>query len=428
VPELVLLVVAGLLIAANGVFVAAEFSMVTVDRANVEARERAGDHRAGGVLKALRTLSFQLSGAQLGITVTSLVVGFLAEPALASLLRGPLTSLGLPAGAAAPLAVVIAMLVATVLQMVFGELVPKNLAIARPYAVAATVIGFQRGFSLVMTPLIRGLNAVANRLIRLLRVQPQEELRSARSPQELASLTRRSAEAGTLPDRVASLVHRTLQFGDRTAGDVMTPRSRLDTLNATDDVGELLALARETGHSRFPVCGDGLDDVVGVVHIRQAIAVQADRRAGLTVGELATAPLRVPDSLPLERLFPQMRGRGRHLAVLIDEYGGTAGIVTLEDLLEELVGEVRDEHDPERLPAVTAVDGGWELSGLLRLDEVAVETSVELPDGPYDTVAGLIVQRLGRLAHVGDTVDAGGVRLVVTRVEGRRIERVRLET
>src|SRR5258708_31106925 len=156
--------------------------MVTVDRANVEARERAGDHRAGGVLKALRTLSFQLSGAQLGITVTSLVVGFLAEPALASLLRGPLTSLGLPAGAAAPLAVVIAMLVATVLQMVFGELVPNNLAIARPHAVAATVIGFQRGFSLVMTPLIRGLNAVANRLVRLPRARPHGEPRPARSP------------------------------------------------------------------------------------------------------------------------------------------------------------------------------------------------------------------------------------------------------
>ncbi|GAB3691960.1 hemolysin family protein [Actinocorallia lasiicapitis] len=424
--EVLLLAAAIGLIALNGLFVAAEFSLITVDRATVEARADLGGKAAARVLNSLRTLTFQLSGVQLGITVTSLLVGYLAQPSLASLLERT-------GWIGAAVATAIALLTATLTQMLFGELVPKNLAIARPYPVAAAVTTPVQLFAKIGRPVIAFFNGVANRVVRGLGIEPQEELASARSPQELASLARRSAEAGTLPDRVASLVHRTLTFGDRTAGDVMTPRSRMHMLDARDPVTELLKQARLHGHSRFPVYRDGPDDIIGLVHLRQAIAVPADRRRTVKVGDIAVAPARVPETLALEKLFPSMRERNVHLAVVIDEYGGTAGMVTAEDLLEELVGEVRDEHDQDRAPLVKIRDGVWELSGLLRLDEVAEQPGVMLPEGPYDTVAGLLVHGLGRLALLGDTVVVGErpehrpVRLTAARMDGRRVDRVILE-
>ncbi|MEO5876246.1 MAG: hemolysin family protein [Streptosporangiaceae bacterium] len=425
--ELIFLGVGLVLIALNGLFVAAEFSLITVDRASVETKAELGGKSAGRVLRSLRTLTFQLSGVQLGITVASLLVGYLAQPSLATLLKEPL-------GGSAALATGLAMLVATLVQMLFGELIPKNLAIARPFGVAAAVTAPVQAFARIARPIIAFLNGFANGVVRKLGVEPQEELASARSPQELASLVRRSADAGTLPDRVASLVHRTLTFGDRAAGDVMTPRSRIRMLAADDTVTELIAQARATGHSRFPVYRDGPDDITGIVHVRQAIAIPADQRPLVQVGSIAVQPPRVPGTLPLERLFPTMRETGAHLAVVIDEYGGTAGMVTLEDLLEELVGEVRDEHDSERAPVIAVKDTTWDVSGLLRLDEVAESPGVELPEGPYDTVAGLVVHRLGRLAHLGDTVTLAPetdndpvLRLTVGRVEGRRVDRVILE-
>ncbi|GAA3203867.1 hemolysin family protein [Actinocorallia longicatena] len=420
--EVLLLAAAIGLIALNGLFVAAEFSLITVDRANVEARADLGSKAAGRVLTSLRTLTFQLSGVQLGITVTSLMVGYLAQPSLASLLEGT----GWIGDA---LATALALFIATLTQMLFGELIPKNLAIARPYPVAAAVTTPVQLFAKAGRPVIAFFNGVANRVVRGLGIEPQEELASARSPQELASLARRSAEAGTLPDRVASLVHRTLTFGDRTAGDVMTPRSRMHMLDAEDPVAEMLSQARSHGHSRFPVYRDGPDDIVGIVHIRQAIAVPSDRRRLVRVGDIAVAPARVPETLALEKLFPRMREQNVHLAVVIDEYGGTAGMVTAEDLLEELVGEVRDEHDTDRAPVVQIRSGVWELSGLLRLDEVAEFPGAALPEGPYDTVAGLLVHGLGRLAHLGDTVilDDPASRLTAARMDGRRVDRVILE-
>jgi len=427
VTELLFLGISVVLIALNGLFVAAEFSLITVDRATVEARADLGSKSAGRILRSLRTLTFQLSGVQLGITVTSLLVGYLAQPALASLLKSP-------AAGSAALASALAMLLATVAQMLFGELVPKNLAIAKPFGVAATVTAPVQAFAKIARPIIAFLNGFANRVVRKLGVEPQEELASARSPQELASLVRRSADAGTLPGRVASLVHRTLTFGDRAAGDVMTPRSRIHMLSADDTVSELIAQARATGHSRFPIYQDGPDDITGIVHIRQAIGIPADQRPLVQVRSIAVQPPRVPETLSLERLFPTMRQTGAHLAVVIDEYGGTAGMVTLEDLLEELVGEVRDEHDSDRAPVIAVKDHTWDINGMLRIDEVAESPGVVLPEGPYDTVAGLVVHRLGRLAHLGDTVTIKPeseydpvIKLTVGRVEGRRVDRVIVE-
>jgi len=429
VIEWVLLGVALVLVAGNALFVAAEFSLVTVDRSTVDRAAQAGDRGAQGVLAALRTLSTQLSGAQLGITVTSLVVGFLAEPSLATLLGPVLTAAGLPEATALAVAIGLALVLATFVQMIFGELVPKNLAIARPLPVARVVAGPQRGFTRVTAPLLRFLNGTANRVVRLLGIEPQEELRSARSPQELGSLVRRSAQEGVLAGPTAELVTRSLAFGERTAADVMTPRFQVTFLATTDTADAVLDAVDRTGYSRFPVLRGGVDSVVGIVHVKQALAVPEPERAGRTVADLMVDPLPVPGSQELDPLLPLLRGQGLQMAVVVDEYGGTAGLVTLEDLIEEIVGDIADEHDPRGDRARRADDGGWSLSGLLRPDEIAELTGVRLPEGTdFDSLGGLVVDRLGRVPRAGDSVteevDGRAVHLRVERMDGWRVARV----
>lgn len=417
-----LLLLVALLIAGQAVFVAAEFSLVTIDRASVEAQAADGDRSARGILVGLRTLSTQLSGAQVGITVTSLIVGFLAEPAIAELLAAPLQAAGLPERSSLAVALIAALVIATAAQMVFGELIPKNAAIAEPRRVAALVTPLQRAFTTGVTPLIWLTNGNANWLLRRMGIEPVEELASARSPQELISLVRYSSESGTLPTSTASLIDRTLRFGDRQAEDVMTPRTRVEMIDGSDSVAELLRVSRSTGLSRFPVMGTGgSDDVVGVVTLRDALRVPEPAREKVTTRAVMSKVAQVPETLPLDDVLPLVR-RGNHLVLVVDEYGGTAGIVTLEDLVEELVGEVADEHDTPTLRGRRLEDGSWLLSGLLRPEEVR-ELGVPVPDDPdYETVAGLMVKRLGRLAEVADTVDIEGWRLTVRGLDARRID------
>ncbi|QSB15395.1 HlyC/CorC family transporter [Natronosporangium hydrolyticum] len=432
--EWLLLSFALVLVAANAVFVAAEFSLVAVDHAAVERAVRGKVRGAAGVLRARRSLSTQLSGAQLGITVTSLLIGFIAEPSLAALLTGPLGLAGLPPGAMTAVSVILALAIATIFQMIFGELVPKNLAIARPMPTARAVTPLQRGFTAAARPLITVLNGAANRLLRLMGIEPQEELQSARSARELASLVRRSAQQGTLPRPTAQLLTRTLAFGDRTAQDVMTPRRRVHFLPADQPVRRILDAAEATGHSRFPVIDQGdVDDVVGFVHVKHALAVPLPARATTPLRQVMVAPLRVPASLELDPLLTQLRQHGLQMAVVIDEFGGTDGVVTLEDLVEELVGDIADEHDRPGAHARRRGDGGWSLSGLLRLDEAAALTGLPFAeDEHYDTLAGLVLHHLGRMPTVGDrvteTVGQQPVELVVERMDGLRIDRVRLQT
>lgn len=417
-----LLVLVVLLIAAQAVFVAAEFSLVTVDRASVDRDAASGDRAAKGILAGLRTLSTQLSGAQVGITVTSLIVGFLAEPAIAELLRGPLEALGWSQSTALGVSLAAALVIATAAQMVFGELIPKNAAIAEPRRVAALVTPAQRFFTTAVTPLIRLTNGNANWLLRRMGVEPVEELASARSPQELISLVRYSSESGTLPATTADLIGRTLRFSDRRAEDVMTSRTQVEMMPATDTVADLLAESRRTGKSRFPVMGtEGPDDVVGVVALRDALRVPESDRSRVECQDVMSSVSRIPETLPLDDVLPRVRG-GDHLLLVVDEYGGTAGIVTLEDLVEELVGEVADEHDVPTLRGRRHSDGSWLLSGLLRPEE-ARELGIPVPDHPdYETVAGLVVRELGHLGHVGDSVVVGGWRLTVASLDGRRVD------
>jgi CBS domain containing-hemolysin-like protein len=437
----VLLLASLLLIVASGVFVAAEFSFVTVDRVAVEQAAQDGDPGAQGVQNALRTLSTQLSGAQVGITVTNLAIGFLAEPAIADLIADPLKAWGLPSGAVRPVALGIGLAVSTLLTIVFGELVPKNLAIARPMETARATQGFQRSFTAVNRWPIRFLNGSANAIVRRMGIEPQEELRSARSSTELASLIARSADLGTLDPETAELIERSVEFGSRTAGEIMTPRVRTMSLEETDRASAVIEMARDTGHSRFPVL-DTEDVVVGTVHVKHAVALPVPERSTTRVRHIMVRPIVVPDSLRLDPLMELLRQDGFQMAVVLDEYGGHAGIVTLEDVVEEIVGDIADEHDPLSARARQRRDGGWSLSGLLRPDEVEDITGTALPEHEdYDTIAGLVLQVLGKVPSVGETAevplepepddddDEPELRTALLRVErmdGRRIDRVTL--
>jgi CBS domain containing-hemolysin-like protein len=419
-----LLGVAVLLIAANALFVAAEFAFVTVDRSRLETRA-ADDRAARRAVQALGHLSTQLSGAQLGITVTSLLVGFLAEPALAELMRPWLRDLGLSDSSVTAVSLGLALAFATAAQMIFGELVPKNGAIASPVAVARATAGPMLGFTRVTGPLLRVLNGSANRIVRAVGIEPTEELSSARSAPELRSLVRQSAREGTLDQGVANVLERGLAFSDRTAEQVMTPRPRVDTVTADLPVAKVVALLRTTGHARFPVIGsEGVDDVVGVVDLRRVLRVDPSHARDVRVRSVMAPPLFVPSTTPLDDLLDQLREQSP-LAVVVDEYGGTAGVVSLEDLVEELVGDVLDEHDAHETPAVRRrQDGSLLLSGLVRTDE-AREVGLPLQDDPaYDTIGGWFAARLGRLPGLGDRAEVGDWGLTVTRMDGRRVDQV----
>ncbi|MCM0674086.1 hemolysin family protein [Micromonospora phytophila] len=420
-----------LLTAGNAFFVAAEFALVTVDRAEIERRAGAGEARAATVRRALRGLSFQLSGAQFGITLTALLTGYLAEPALARLFTPLLRPVaGESADRFTPF---LALALATLLSMLFGELVPKNLALARPMPAALATAGPMRGFSRAFGWLIRGLNDSANLLVRALGVEPQEELASARSPEELGLLAAISARAGALPPDTAMLLRRTIRFGDKRAAEAMTPRVDVIALRATASVAELLALSQQTGRTRFPVFEETLDLVTGVVGVPDALGVPLVDRPSTTVGSVAREPVYVPESLDLDGVLAALKAAGADLAIVVDEYGGTDGVVTIEDLVEELVGEIADEFDPDAVadagPAELTVPGGERtvlVDGVLRSDELAEQTGFRLPEGPYETLAGFLMARLGHIPIAGETVEEAGYEFTVVEVERHRIEQVRV--
>ncbi|WP_157155503.1 MULTISPECIES: hemolysin family protein [unclassified Diaminobutyricimonas] len=423
--ELLLLLIGTVLTIGTGLFVASEFSLVNLDRADLEARQARGETRLGMTIAALKITSTHLSSAQLGITITTLLTGYTLEPAFSSLLRGPLLAVGLPESIVPGVGAIVAVTIATLLSMIIGELVPKNFALALPLATAKIVIPFQAAFTFVFKPAVALLNNTANGILRAMGVEPKEELSGARTAEELSSLVRRSATQGSLEADTATLLARTLAFSDHTASDVMIPRPRVHSVRRADSAEMVIELTRKTGFSRFPVTDDGIDDVVGLVHVKQAIAVPREKRADVPVSALQTDALRVPETIKLDSLLGEVRGRGYQMAIVVDEYGGTAGIVTLEDLVEELVGEVSDEHDRSRPDVVRSRD--WlTFPGSLRPDELRERAGVTVPEeGPYETVAGFIMSELGRIPIVGDTVQIDAGILRVERMDGRRIDRLR---
>lgn len=423
--ELAMLGVGLILTIGTGFFVASEFSLVNLNRSDLESRVARGEKRLGMTIGALKITSTHLSSAQLGITLTTLLTGYTMEPAIGALLTGPLAGIGVSKSVAAVVASVLAIVIATLLSMIVGELVPKNFALALPLPTAKLVIPFQVGFTAVFRPFVALLNNTANVILRAVGIEPKEELSSARTAEELRSLVRRSATEGSLDTDTATLLARTLVFSEHIAADVMTPRPRVSSVERTDSAQTVIELAKRTGYSRFPVVDDGIDDVVGFVHVKQAVAVPRQKRSDVPVSALQSDALRVPETMKLDLLLGELRGRGYQMAVVVDEYGGTAGVATLEDLVEELVGEVADEHDRTLAGVVRSRD--WlTFPGMLRPDELLERADVVIPEeGPFETVGGFIMSELGRLPIVGDTVSVAAGEFRVERLDGRRIDRVR---
>nr|WP_274615827.1 hemolysin family protein [Nesterenkonia sp. YGD6] len=415
-----------LLILGTGFFVAVEFSLVALDQPTVQHAIDRGDRSAPAVMRCLKSLSTQLSSCQLGITLTTLLTGYVAEPALGALLAAPLEALGVPEQALSAVSLTVALIIATMVTMIIGELVPKNLAIAEAYGVARVLAKPQLVFTAVFRPLIKVLNGFSNKVLHRFGLEVKEELSGARTPEELSSMVRRSAMLGTLDEGTATFLDRTLRFSDQTAADVMTPRPRMASVDADASLEALIDLARQTGFSRFPVLGDSVDDVRGVTHVKKAVAVPREKRHGLVAATVMSEITRVPETIHLDALLPVLREASLQVAIVEDEYGGTSGVVTLEDLIEEIVGEVADEHDRIAPGVLQSASGDWFFPGLLRPDEINAQIlELAIPEHPaYETVAGFMLLTLGRVAGLGDAVEVDGGRLAVVGVDGRRIDRL----
>ncbi len=422
----------------TAVFVAAEFSLTSLERSTVDANARTGGRADHLVQRAHKTLSFQLSGAQVGISLTTLITGYLAEPLIARLLEPAFATIPLTESIAGGLALGISLLIATSVSMVFGELVAQYLAVAKPLETARAVAGPQVLFSMFFTPVIKLTNGTANWILRRLGIEPAEELRSARSPQELGSLVRNSARRGAIDPTTAALVDRSLQFGSRTAEELMTPRSKIEALQADQNVADLVVMAMETGYSRFPIVQGDLDETVGLVHVKQIFEVPPDERRRTELAGLASAVPVVPSTLDGDDVMAQIRASSLQTVLVADEYGGTAGMVTMEDLIEEIVGDVRDEHDDVTPDVLRMGSDSWRVSGLLRIDEVAESAGFRASEGEYETIGGLVMQELGHIPKPGEAVeltafDPDGpiddpVRWLaaVVRMDGRRIDLLEL--
>ncbi|MGO3151608.1 MAG: hemolysin family protein [Galactobacter sp.] len=424
--EWLLLAVGLVLILGTAFFVAVEFCFVALDVTSVQRAVDSGDTHLKPLLKCLRTLSTQLSAVQLGITLTTLLTGYVIEPSLGKLLKPLFDGMGLNDATSGATSLVVAMIVATFLSMLLGELIPKNLVIAEPLRIGRYLAGPQLVFTAVFKPIVLLLNGFANKVLHLMGIEAKEELSGARTPAELSSLLKRSAQLGTVEADTARFLERTLVFGERSAADVMTPRIRMETVQAEDPLDEVIETARRSGYSRFLVIDESPDEVRGVVHVKKAVSVPRDRRDELVAATIMSDVASVPETVHLDDLIGVLRTANLQMAVVLDEYGGTAGMVTLEDLVEEIVGDVADEHDRRPAGVLQSADGSWFFPGLLRPDEATEQIpGLVAEEGPdYETMGGLIMTRLGRIPDRGDEVASEGGVLRVSAMDGFRVDRI----
>jgi CBS domain containing-hemolysin-like protein len=407
-------------------YVAGEFALVAADRTKIEALAEKGDRRARSALAALRSLSFQLSGAQLGITISSLVIGFIVEPTVGSAIDPLIQSLGVSPTSSVGVSVAVALILATSAQMVVGELVPKNLALAKPVGLALWVAGPMRLANLAAKPLILFLNNSADWTVRRLGIEPQEELNSVRSLEEIELLIESSLHGGALEPAEFALLVRSISFGDKDVEDALVPRTAVQSVAERDTLDDLVGRALDTGHSRFPVIGRDIDDIVGMAHIKDIYRIPPERRATTSVAAIMQEALVVPESRNLDSMLLEMRRTRKQLAVVIDEYGGTSGIVTLEDLLEEIVGDIEDEYDeaPTTAPLTSSFKGVHVVSGMLHPDELEDQTGFEMPEGDYETLAGFLLSIFERIPEQGDHIAHDDWEFKIVTMEGKRIARV----
>ena len=415
-----------LLVLANAFFVAAEFALVGARRSRIDQMASEGDRGAKAAQQAIRQLDRYLSGTQLGITLASLGLGWIGEPALAGMVDSALALVGVhaPAGAAHTVAgVVTAFLIITFLHIVFGELAPKSLALFRPEGVSRWVARPLMLFGRAMTPFIWSLNGTANAFLRLFGVTPPSEGQHVHSPEELRLLVMQSRAHGTLDESDSAMLAGVFDFHEKKAHDVMRPRTELAAIpiEATEaEVREILQVER---YSRYPVYRDSIDDIAGVFLAKDYWL--RDESVPFSLEAFVREALFVPDSRPAERVLDDLRKTRAHMAVVLDEYGGTAGIVTMEDLVEEVIGDIADEYD---LAARTAIetDGVLELAGSLSLVDARSDHRLRIPEGDWTTLGGYVFSKLGRLPRVGDRAPFPGGELEVVAMDGRRVAAVRV--
>ena len=417
------------LIAINGLFAGAQFALVAVDRYEVETAAARGARRDRTVRRGLETLSFQLSGAQLGITVSSLVLGFVVDNAIGPLLRPLLTWLpGVDNGSLAALTAVLALTLATVIQMVLGELAPKNLAIARPMATARLFVPPAMLVNAAFSPVIRLLNAMANASMRLVGLAPREELEGFQSLEEMREALRWAARANSIQGIEYEVLDRALGLGRTTAGDVMVPRPQVIAISSAANLADLARLSMDTGYSRFPIRDADGREYVGTAHVKDVLALPASARAATPVSAKAQRALVVPTARDLRSLLLEMQAAQHAMAIVHDEFGQAAGIVTLEDIVEELLGSIEDEYDKPEPALVTPLDSGaYDVAARIRRDELSEATGFAMPEGRFETLAGLVLTLLQRVPREGDAVSFRGWTFRVAAMDERRIDRVRMQ-
>ncbi len=405
------------LLVLNASFVAAEFSLLALDRARVEAQANQGSRVHRSLLRALQRLTLTMSGCQLGITLSALMLGFVAEPTMARLLTGDDHPTGL--------SVLLAIFVATVLHLIIGEQVPKYIALAAPESTSRKLVPLLSGYSVLVRPLVRLLNGMANSVVRRFGVEPRDEIDTSRTSEELETLITERA-AGVLDPEEVSLLTRSLRFSDKTAVDVLIPRVDISALQRATQVSDLITQALDTGRSRFPVFDKDLDDIIGVVHVKSVYRLSPEERRTTHVSEIMRDVLAVPETRKLEEILSDMRRRRTQMAVVIDEHGATSGIITFEDLLEEILGEIKDEYDNDLTEAEVENPGSFLVAGRLNFDEVFDATGFRIPEGQYETIAGFVLERLGHLAEPGEKVIEEEWTIEVVEIKRRRIISLRV--
>lgn len=417
-----------LLLLLNGLFVGAEFAFVAASKDVVRERAAGGNARAGAALREMNHLSAALAGAQLGITMASLGLGFVAEPAIAHLIQDALHRwIDIPSGVAHGVAIPTALAIVVYLHMVIGEMVPKNIAIAEPERAAmALALPFRLSIAL-FRPLVILLNAMANGLLRLTGIDPAVAVRPPATGEDLSFLITASRRDGLIQGLEHRMLSGALAFSDRSVAEVMTPRTRVTAAPITATTDDLEALSAETGYSRIPICETGLDDIVGFIHMKDLLGIPTAERTQPVPFDSIRPLLVVPESAALDQALMEMRHRRSHMALVVDEHGGVSGIITLEDLVEELVGELVDEHDPIS-PGVTAMGPGrYRLPGMLRPDEVVEAIGAVLPEGDWHTLGGWLMAGLGRVPHPGDRARVDEWEFTVVSLERRRVKMIDAE-
>lgn len=424
-----LLVLGVFLTLGTAVFVAAEFSLVALDPASVRRRSDEGEKGLGPVVRALGSLSTQLSGAQVGITLTTILLGYTTQAALTAMLGDAFGAAGLTIALSVTLAAIVAAVLVNAFSMLFGELVPKNMALADPLHTAKLTAPLQLAFTWLFGPLIGVLNGTANGLLRLVGIEPVEELSSARSASELAALVEHSADVGTMEKDTANLFTRSIAMRNLRAVDAMTDRGRVAALDADATVSDLVDLARETGYSRFPIWDEGGHGFDKIAMLRGAAGIPFERRSEVYAGSssISVPAAEVPETVQLTALLEQLRV-GPQMLVVVDEFGEPSGIVTLEDVVEELTGEISDEHDRRRAGIRRVSDREYLVPGTMRPDELYSATGLEVPESTdYETLGGFVMAGLGRIPTVGDRLEDGPVAAEVIAMKGRRVTRLRIQ-